>query len=221
MMLLSRFLRRLRWEQCAGLSLVVLLHLAALWGLWAHRLLPLQEEAPTLFVNFIVPPSPPKAEPAPQREPPKSRLEARPEARPAEPPRQLVAEAPVTSPSDVAVPPAPTSVVAAPAEARPAAPAGPVALGAELSVSCPERTPPNYPMLSRRQGETGVAVLRVELDEQGGVAAATIANGSGFARLDEAALAAVKTWRCSPAQRNGRPARAVALQPFKFVLQGH
>lgn len=210
---------RLEWDKVAGLLLVVMLHLAALWGLWAHRLLPLQEEAPTLFVNFITPPSPPKAEPAPQREPPRPRPEARPAEQPQ--PRQLVAEAPVTAPSDVAVPPAPTFVIAAPAESRPAAPAGPVALGAELSVSCPERTPPNYPMLSRRMGETGVAILRVELDEQGGVAAATIATGSGFARLDEAALAAVKTWRCSPAQRNGRPARAVALQPFKFVLQGH
>jgi len=62
-------------------------------------------------------------------------------------------------------------------------------------------------------------VLRVELDEQGNVSASRVATSSGFARLDEAALAAVKTWRCNPARRDGQPVRAVALQPFKFVLQ--
>jgi len=54
---------------------------------------------------------------------------------------------------------------------------------------------------------------------QGAVSAAQVATPSGFARLDEAALAAVRRWRCMPAQRDGQPVRAVALQPFKFVLQ--
>lgn len=76
-------------------------------------------------------------------------------------------------------------------------------------------------MLSRRKGETGTAVLRVELDDQGRIDTARIDTSSGYARLDEAALVAVKSWRCTPAQRNGGPVRAVALQPFKFVLQGN
>ena len=113
----------------------------------------------------------------------------------------------------MAPPPAP------PGEAAPARPAGPVSLGSELAVACPERSAPVYPPLSRRQGEEGKVVLRVELDEQGRVGAARVATASGFARLDEAALAAVKTWRCNPARRDGQPVRAVALQPFKFVLQ--
>ena len=33
-------------------------------------------------------------------------------------------------------------------------------------------------------------------------------------------MAAVKTGRCNPPVRNGQPARAIALQPFNFVLQG-
>ena len=202
---------RFGWDRFAGLLLVVALHAAALWGLWAHRLIPTPQETVTLFVDFIAPPSLPKVEQAPKREPPKPRPEVQPQ------PRQLVAEAPVTSPVD-AVAPAPPPV---PVIAAPAAPAGPVALGAELSVSCPERSAPNYPLLSRRMGETGITLLRVELDEQGRVSAARVATGSGFARLDEAALAAVKTWRCNPAQKNGQPVRAVALQPFKFLLQGN
>ena len=91
----------------------------------------------------------------------------------------------------------------------------------ELAVACPERTPPRYPALSRRLGEEGIVVLRVELDETGRVAAAQVASSSGYARLDEAALAAVRTWRCTPAQRDGQPVRAVAMQPFKFILQGN
>ncbi len=196
----------------AGLMIVMALHAVALWGLWTHSLIPGPQEAVTLFVNFIVPPLPPKTEEPPRRDPPKSLPKEKPQ------PTQLAAEAPVTSPVDVAVPPAPTPVISAPVEAKPT---GPVALGAELSVSCPERTAPNYPALSRRLGETGTAILRVELDERGHVSAAHVATGSGFARLDEAALAAVKTWRCNPAQRNGQTVRAVALQPFKFLLQGH
>ncbi|MCX7165277.1 MAG: TonB family protein [Rhodocyclales bacterium] len=205
--------RRLQWDKLAGVLLVVALHAAALWGLWSHRLLPAPTDAATLFVNFIAPPSPPKVEEAPKREPPKPRPDEKPQ------PRQLVAEAPVTSSADaVAPPPLPAPVITAAAESKPA---GPVTLGAELSVACPERTAPNYPVLSRRMNETGITVLRVELDEQGHVSTARVATGSGYARLDEAALTAVKTWRCTPAQRNGQPVRAVALQPFKFVLQGN
>lgn len=199
------------WDRFAGVLLVLALHAAALWGLWAHRLIPAPQDAATLFVNFIAPPAPPKVDPPLKREPPKTRLEEKPQS------RQLVAEAAVTSPAEVAVPPAPTPVISAPADTRPS---GPVTLGAELSVSCPERRAPNYPLLSRRLGETGTTLLRVEVDEQGQVAAAHVVTGSGHARLDEAALAAVRTWRCTPPQRNGQALRAVALQPFKFQMQG-
>ncbi|MCM2289900.1 MAG: energy transducer TonB [Sulfuritalea sp.] len=200
-------------DKSVGVLLVVAVHAAALWGLWTHRLIAVPEEAATLFVNFIAPPDLPRVEPPPRREPPKPR----PRHDPLPQPSPLAAATPLNSPAEFAVPPAPTPVAAAAVEPKPA---GPVTLGAELSVSCPERTAPNYPLPSRRLNETGTAVLRVELDEQGRVVAARVATGSGFDRLDAAALAAVKTWRCNPAQRNGQPVRAVALQPFKFVLQG-
>ena len=49
--------------------------------------------------------------------------------------------------------------------------------------------------------------------------AARIEKSSGAQRLDEAALAAVRVWRCNPARRDGKPVRAIALQPFDFILQ--
>jgi periplasmic protein TonB len=96
-----------------------------------------------------------------------------------------------------------------------------MALASQLAVVCPERTAPVYPAKSRRREETGTVVLRVELDEQGRVSSARVETGSGFERLDQAALAAVKTWRCQPSRRDGMAVRAVALQPFKFLLQGN
>jgi protein TonB len=100
-------------------------------------------------------------------------------------------------------------------------PTGPVTLTSELSVSCPKLSPPTYPAISRRMGEEGKLVLRVELDESGRIDEAKILNSSGYERLDTAALTAVKSWHCNPSLRNGQPVRAVALQPFNFVLQGN
>lgn len=200
-------------DRLAGLLLVLAMHAAALYGLWQHRLIPSPQDVATLFVNFIAPPVPEKKQ-EPKRPPPPKPIE-----KPL--PRQIVAETPVVAPTDYVAPPPPPQPAPVPViEAPPMPlPAGPVALSAELSVACPERSAPAYPAQSRRFGEEGTVVLRVELDETGRVAVARVSSSSGHARLDEAALAAVRTWRCTPAQRNGQPVRAVALQPFRFVLQ--
>lgn len=210
-------IRSLPPERLAGLAIVLALHAAALWGLWQHRLLPAPREALTLFVNFIEPPAPARQEEAKQPQPPKPKAPEKPR------PRQIVAAAPVVAPTDyIAPPPPPAPAIEAPAPpAAPPAPSAPLALSTELAVHCPERTAPAYPSVSRRLGEEGTVVLRVELDDSGRVAAARVHSGSGHARLDEAALAVVYGWRCTPAERNGRPVRATALQPFKFVLQGY
>jgi protein TonB len=205
-------------ERAAGLIFALALHAAALWGLWQHRLIPAPHEAMTLFVDFITPPVLRKSEEPKQLPPPKPK--------PVEKPRQIIAAATaVASPADYVIPapppqPAPLPTIEAPAMPKPL-PQGPVALTTELAVTCPNRSPPAYPAISRRFDEEGTVVLQVELDETGVVATARVHKSSGFARLDEAALAAVKTWRCSPAQRNGQPTRATALQPFKFILQGN
>jgi protein TonB len=99
-------------------------------------------------------------------------------------------------------------------------PTGPVNLKTELAVTCPKRSPPVYPFSARTRGEEGQVVLRVELDEEGRLQTARVETSSGSPRLDTAALAAVKTWRCTPASRDGAPARAVALQSFVFKLEG-
>jgi protein TonB len=149
--------------------------------------------------------------------------------KPIQPPRpqELVAQAPVVLPTEPVAPTPPPKpqqseapVEPAPPPPPPAKSAGPVVLSGELAVVCPERTPPSYPSLSRRLGEEGKAVLRVELDETGQIDRASIETSSGYARLDQAALFAVRRWRCNPAKRDSVAVRAVAIQPFNFVLEG-
>lgn len=199
-------------ENSIGLLFVVLLHVAGLWGLWQYELLPTRQDVATLFVNFIAPPAP-ERQPEPKRpEPPRPKRPEKPQV------QQLVAEAPVLKPSEYVAPPPETRPVPPAPPAPMPVPVGPVAMSSELALACPERTPPVYPVQSRRLGETGRVILRVELNEQGQVSSARVDQSSGSTRLDDAALSAVKTWHCNPPLRNGQPAKATALQPFNFVL---
>lgn len=204
----------------AGLCVVLALHGALLYSLWHDRVLPPPAEAATLFVDLLT--DPPKLE-RPKPNPPKPRPIKRERPVQPPPPQQLAAQTPVVLPSDpVAPPPSPEPPgIEAPIEpAPPSKPVGPAVLSGELALTCPDRAPPSYPAISRRLGEEGKVVLRVELDETGRVDRATIKISSGYARIDEAALATVKRWRCRPASRDGAAVRAVAIQPFNFVLEG-
>ena len=95
---------------------------------------------------------------------------------------------------------------------------GPVNVSSDVSLACPVRIAPVYPLLARKMGETGKVVLRIELDETGRLVANDIARSSGFTRLDEAAQAAVKNWRCQPATRDGQALRVVSMESFDFKL---
>src|SRR5512139_1609420 len=210
----------MRTEHAAGLALVLALHAAVLHALWSARVIPPPAEAVTLFVSFIDPtPAPPRPSVIPPPKLPKR--ETPPPVKPVH--YHLAAKAPVVSPNEAVEPLPPPAPVIAPSPPEPPAQpklTGPVTLASELAVACPERNPPVYPPLARRLGETGKVVLRVELDETGRVSTAQVVDSSGSSRLDAAALAAVRTWHCEPAQRDGQAVRSVAMQPFKFTLEG-
>lgn len=202
------FLSRMKGEKLFGLLFVLVLHGAGLYGLWSYRVIPAPDEALTLMVNLINPPPSEQAKPPKPAPPPKSHPPKLPEHR-----QHLAVEAPVVSPDEpvaYAPPPLPSAIEIPPQ---------PVMLSGELSVSCPERSPPDYPRLSKRMNEQGKVVLRVELGEDGRVANVAVRASSGYRRLDDAALGAIKTWRCKPAMQNGVAVRAVALQPFNFILE--
>ena len=80
-------------------------------------------------------------------------------------------------------------------------------------------TPPfAYPADIYREGIEGTVVLRLFIDETGQIVpdSTQIAEGSGYAPLDSAALAGVSELEYVPAQRDGRPVATVFLQPVHF-----
>jgi protein TonB len=78
---------------------------------------------------------------------------------------------------------------------------------------------PPYPDFARRLGHEGRVVIRIQVLSSGAVAAASIERSSGYAVLDEAALATIKRWRFRPAQRGGQPVDATLNVPITFKLQ--
>ena len=222
-------------DKAAGLVAALVLHSVVLFGLWRYQIIPPPSEALTVFVSYINPASPAKTvQPQPVAQKPAQPAPVAQEApRAVTPaaPQLLVSTAPVTSPTEPVAPPPPVArmipaPVSSPVVSGPPSVQGgvvgtqPVLLTDELSVSCTERTAPVYPKQSLRLGEQGKTLLLVELDEFGRVVNIAIKTSSGFPRLDEAAINAVKSWRCSPAKRNGTAVRSVALQPFNFKLKG-
>lgn len=213
-----------------GFLFVLMAHAALFYFLWNQRLIPPPEQMVTLFAELITAPAPvavPKAlpEPTPVKLQPAKKPVIKPKQErlavksPVAPKQEYVEPLPAPFPEPVVEQNSePVSVAAAPPTQMPT---GPVTLSSELSVSCPKLTAPTYPAISRRMGEEGKLVLRVELDESGRIDDAKVVDSSGYERLDTAALTAVKSWQCNPSRRNGQPIRAVALQPFNFVLQGN
>lgn len=236
-------LARCSIEKASSLLLVVLVHAIAFHELWQYQRVSRIDEAVTLFVHFVAPPPPASTQVPNDIEPtamaPLVRgdvqerapaLASVPDQEPLPVPLRLdipvVARAgrvesaqPLESlPKGVQ---APVSELVPPVEVQMPLPAGPVSMGTELAAGCSRRAAPAYPSVSLKFRESGLVVLRVELNDRGRVDSAQVERSSGHVALDNAALSAVRRWRCSPAMRDGKPVRAVALQPFEFVLNGN
>lgn len=111
---------------------------------------------------------------------------------------------------------APAPVVAAPAVAAPAIQS---ITPPDLRAAYLANPRPSYPLAARRLGLEGKVVLRVEILENGSVAQAQVARGSGHDMLDQSALQAVKQWRFVPARRGGEAVGAAVEVPISFRLE--
>jgi len=78
---------------------------------------------------------------------------------------------------------------------------------------------PAYPRSSRERGEAGLVVLRVLVSRDGLPLEIDLQRSSGFERLDEAALAAVRHWQFQPARQGGEAIAARVLVPISFNLR--
>jgi protein TonB len=79
--------------------------------------------------------------------------------------------------------------------------------------------PPPYPRLARTLGEQGRVLLDVYILADGSVGQVKLHRSSGYARLDQAAIDAVRGWHYIPAKRGGVPIPYWYVQPIDFELQ--
>lgn len=75
-----------------------------------------------------------------------------------------------------------------------------------------------YPIEARRLGLEGRVILRVTVSPAGAAAAVAVRRSSGHRLLDDAAQAAVRTWRFKPATLNGAPVQGDVDVPASFRL---
>jgi protein TonB len=112
--------------------------------------------------------------------------------------------------------PAPNAITVAVAEQPPAPTPAPAAPRVVTDVAYIEPPQPKYPPESRRSGEEGLVVLRVLINEIGGVARVDVERSSGHSRLDDAACQAVRRARFRPYVENGVARMALATIPIEF-----
>ena len=79
--------------------------------------------------------------------------------------------------------------------------------------------PPDYPLIARRRGQEGLVVVLVTLSPAGLPEQIALAEASGVASLDAAALEAVRGWRFTPATENGRAVASELRVPIRFRLE--
>ncbi len=107
--------------------------------------------------------------------------------------------------------PAPAAITA---ETSPAPPVGETA-----NMQVNRRVDPVYPPASRRAGEEGTGVFRVLVDANGRPQEVTVLKSSGFPRLDEAAVTAIRKWVFKPAMQSGQAMQSWTKVQVKFELK--
>lgn len=156
----------------------------------------------------------------------------RPDDMPAQPVRTRQVLAPKVGPkpmraTDLAIP---ATTVSAPATASAAEPASQDAAGGPDPEPTPLIAPqfdvayltnpvPPYPPASRAMGEQGEVFLDVHVSSTGEALNVRLRTGSGFARLDAAALETVRHWKFLPARRGDEAVAAWVVVPVAFRLR--
>lgn len=221
---------------------VVLLHVGFVWAVVSGLMAPqVKLVIPVVMLSqSIEPPKPKEVKPA---SPPDAQIAPAPATTQV---KKAVAQLPLvaaTAPPAIAYPaPLANAPVANAATANttasistqqpaPATIAGPVAAAPGVAAAQPivqlpssnadylQNPLPAYPPISRRLNEQGRTMLRVLIGADGKPQATEIAKSSGFARLDDAALATVMRWRFVPGKRGGVAEAMWFNVPINWVLE--
>jgi periplasmic protein TonB len=220
MPLLSHFSRSLRADpaELAGIAATVLAHIAVVLLLFTYA--PAREAlraiAP-LMVELIKPelPAPPKPEPKVEQLPkplPVKRVQ------PQVVQEQSILAAQTTVPTTAQVSAQPEPKPAPPVDAKPMPPAQ--VIPPSFNANYLDNPAPAYPTLSRRMGEQGRVMLRVFVEADGLPSKLEVRTSSGFERLDQSALDAVRRWKFVPAKQGDQAVAAWVVVPILFNLKG-
>ncbi|MDR3099592.1 MAG: energy transducer TonB, partial [Paraburkholderia sp.] len=112
-------------------------------------------------------------------------------------------------------PASPSASLSAPGDARPAPVSSEPKTVSHVDCDIPA---PDYPEASKRRNESGTAIIRFVVGMSGRIESVQLQKSSGYARLDDAALAAIHAGTCQTYRENGEPVRAAYSQSFVFGL---
>ncbi len=213
-----------RGQRRGVVGAIALLHVGAIYALLqVPAVREAVVEAAPLFVDLLAPPPPP-APPTPPPPPPPPLVRSPPPRviaappQPADPtPAPFTVEAPPPEPAPA--PMEPVVVEAPPAPPAPVPAPAPVVIPASAVQFLESPQPPEYPRASKRLSEAGTVMLRVFIDQRGQTAQVQVTRSSGYPRLDESALSAVRKWRFKPYTVNGQPTAGWAAIPVMFELE--
>jgi protein TonB len=103
--------------------------------------------------------------------------------------------------------------------AEPEMPAAALNTDADYKAASLNNPRPAYPLLAIRQGAQGQVLLLAEVLAEGRAGRIELEKSSGHALLDAAAMNAVRTWRFSPARKNGLLTVQTVRIPIHFNLK--
>lgn len=177
--------------------------------------MPFAKRGPTVVKLIEVPPEPPEIAP-----PPEQKVAPVEQIRPV-----VVAPKPIVQTPPLITPPIQTVVEPPPVQATIVAPPPRPALAApvsitDLSTSLRSGKAPSYPVESKRKREQGTVVIALVVSTSGRVSEASVFRSSGFDRLDQVALSAVRRFVYEPYVLNGLPVSVRTTVTFPFKLQG-
>lgn len=175
---------------------------------------PVEIVIPTIQ-GMLVMAKPEKASPPAAVTPPP--LEKKPAPKPAvkPPPKAPASERAIQAPEPE---PSVQPETVAEAQVAPAEPAPPSVNPPRVDAGELSNPAPVYPSLSRRLREEGVVILDILIKADGTVGEVKIKQSSGYRRLDDTAIKAVKRWRYLAATQDGKTIDYWYEQPFEFNL---
>jgi periplasmic protein TonB len=229
--------QRMNRRPALALLLATSLHgglLAAAWWAITHTPPQISTPSPELIVAQWIPQAAPVPTPAsaptaaPQRPasalPPTKKISLSSHTKP-----DVMSSTAPASASEAITPPAAPAQATTPALAPTPANSTPVSAPPKPATLSP--TPPRldatqtgnpapvYPVASKRLGEQGRVVLRIHVQADGTVGDMQLVTSSGFERLDESAMRAVKRWIYRPARQGDVAIAWWYQQPVTFTLE--